>query len=160
MKLSSSLTCRTIFFMLLQQKATHQRDFWVKWSLNPVFWKPIYTPKGFLSTVWPERALSRPIGIGGIKGHNMNDIKMPGSPAVPVPTYRDGRGALLRLPTLSFSFYPSRFVWIRCLLSPGQTPLQSFIRPSLMGWMTGPLHDRGLRMTSATKCSIAKWRGR
>jgi len=34
----------------------------------------------------PERAPSRQSGIGGVKGHNMDDVTMPGSPAVPVPS--------------------------------------------------------------------------
>jgi hypothetical protein len=41
------------------------------------------------------RAVPRPAksGIGGVKGHNMNDITIPGSPALPVPSRRDKRGA-------------------------------------------------------------------
>jgi len=31
---------------------------------------------------WPERAPSRQSGISGVKGHNMNEISFPGSPAL------------------------------------------------------------------------------
>jgi hypothetical protein len=32
--------------------------------------------------IWPERAPSRQSGIDGVKGHNMNDNTLPGSPAL------------------------------------------------------------------------------
>ena len=34
----------------------------------------------------PERVPSRPGGMGGAKGHNMNEITLPGSSGVPVPS--------------------------------------------------------------------------
>jgi hypothetical protein len=34
---------------------------------------------------WPASAPSRRSGIGGVKGHNWNEISFPGSAAVPVP---------------------------------------------------------------------------
>jgi hypothetical protein len=39
-----------------------------------------------LTFLWPASASSRQSGIGGVKGHNMNEISFPGSPAC-------GRGA-------------------------------------------------------------------
>ena len=32
--------------------------------------------------MWPASAPSRPSGIGGVKGRNMNDISSPGSPVL------------------------------------------------------------------------------
>ncbi len=32
--------------------------------------------------LWPDRAPSRQFSIGGVKGHNMNEISFPGSPAL------------------------------------------------------------------------------
>ena len=34
------------------------------------------------SIIWPASAPSRQSGIGGVKGHNINEISFPGSPAL------------------------------------------------------------------------------
>jgi len=49
---------RTLSFCCLnkpQSVSATQRDFWVEWSVSPLFGKLIYTPKGLLSTIWKAR---------------------------------------------------------------------------------------------------------
>jgi hypothetical protein len=56
--------------------------------LNDVLWNENEQP--MFQEVTP--AIDRQVppsaysGIGGVKGHNINDITLPGSPAVPVPS--------------------------------------------------------------------------
>ena len=42
------------------------------------------------SPFWPERAPSRQSGIGGAKGHGMNEIPFPGSPALWTGSFTKG----------------------------------------------------------------------
>jgi hypothetical protein len=60
--------------------------------------EPLGTSMLTRRSAWPERAPSRPIGIGGFKEHNMNDITMPGSPALWTGSFTSPE----RLPSASF----------------------------------------------------------
>ncbi len=48
----------------------------------PVLVSAIQSKADFLVNRWPASAPSRQSGIGGVKGHNLNETSFPGSPAL------------------------------------------------------------------------------